>query len=133
MHICGARIHKPFTRRLFSTAGPKNLQGTLRSFLLLTLLIASATACVKLPRRATSTGERVSTTQAPNHPSPPVSINRASREELERLPGVGPVLAARIVEHRERHGPFRKVEHLLIVRGVSERRFREMRPLINAE
>ena len=72
-------------------------------------------------------------TQATNLPAPTVSVNRASREELERLPGVGPVLAARIVEHRERHGPFRRAEHLLVVRGMSDRRFRELRPLVTAD
>lgn len=46
---------------------------------------------------------------------------------------MGPALAARIVEHRERHGPFRRVEHLMSVRGFSERRFRELRPHLAAE
>jgi competence protein ComEA len=52
---------------------------------------------------------------------------------LETLPGIGPALAARIVEQRTRFGPFRRVEHLLIVRGISEQRFRQLRPLINVE
>ncbi|HVF57400.1 MAG TPA: helix-hairpin-helix domain-containing protein [Pyrinomonadaceae bacterium] len=64
---------------------------------------------------------------------PPVSINTAPREQLERLPGIGPALAARIVEHRERYGPFRRAEHLMMVRGISERRFRQMRSLISLE
>jgi competence protein ComEA len=109
------------------------LQTILRPLLLSLVLFACATACVKLPRRVAPSGDKVSKTQATNHSAPPVSINRASREELERLPGVGPVLAARIIEHRERRGPFRKVEHLLIVRGMSDRRFRELRALITAE
>ena len=100
--------------------------------LLLCCAAASApAACVKLPRRAA----------APAHESPPhasaetspINLNRASRAELEKLPGVGPALAERIVEHRERHGPFRRAEHLLSVRGVSERRFRELRHLVTAE
>ena len=84
-------------------------------------------ACVKLPRRAVP--EAIST--GPRGPSAAVAgqqvnVNAASAEELERLPGVGPALAARIVEHRERHGPFRRVEHLLIVRGMSESRLRAL-------
>lgn len=59
-----------------------------------------------------------------------VNINKASRAELERLPGVGPATAARIVEHRERYGPFRRAEHLLLVRGFSDSRFRELRPFV---
>ncbi|MGH9943991.1 MAG: ComEA family DNA-binding protein [Pyrinomonadaceae bacterium] len=55
-----------------------------------------------------------------------ININTAAREELEKLPGVGAGLAARIVEHRERYGPFRRAEHLMMVRGISERRFAEL-------
>ncbi|HEU4595489.1 MAG TPA: helix-hairpin-helix domain-containing protein [Pyrinomonadaceae bacterium] len=106
------------------------MRAILRSILLSSLVFAFTTACVKLPRRASLRGEK---SRATHHSAPPVSINRASREELERLPGVGPTIAARIVEHRERHGPFRKAEHLLVVPGISERRFREIRALVTAE
>ena len=106
---------------------------TLRSILLTSLLIAVNAACVKMPRRAALALEGNTRAAVSSQNVALVSINRASREELEKLPGVGPTLAARIVEHRERHGPFRRVEHLLIVRGISERRFREIRTLITAE
>lgn len=101
------------------------------------LAVFSATACVRLPRRYPAAGAP-ETYQAAQEPSravttPPVDINRATREELERLPGVGPTLAARIVEHRERHGAFRRVEHLLAVRGISERRFAELRAHVTAD
>lgn len=59
-----------------------------------------------------------------------VNINTADAAELRRLPHVGPALAEKIIEHRERYGPFRKVEHLLMIEGVSDRRFREIRHLI---
>lgn len=59
-----------------------------------------------------------------------INLNTASRAELERLPGIGGGLAARIIEHRERHGAFRRVEHLIIVRGISERRFETLRPYV---
>jgi competence protein ComEA len=62
-----------------------------------------------------------------------VNINTASPKELEVLPGIGAGLALRIVEHRERYGKFRRPEHILMVRGLSDRRFREMRPMIVAE
>ncbi|MCA1616043.1 MAG: helix-hairpin-helix domain-containing protein [Acidobacteria bacterium] len=64
---------------------------------------------------------------------PRVNINRATREELEQLPGIGAGLAARIVEHRARHGAFRRVEHLLAVRGISESRFEELRARVTVE
>ena len=59
-----------------------------------------------------------------------VNINTADAAELGRLPNVGPALAEKIIRHRERYGPFRRVEHLLIIDGVSDRRFREIRHLI---
>jgi competence protein ComEA len=62
-----------------------------------------------------------------------ININTASGAELEKLPGIGKGLAERIVEHRERFGPFRRTEHLIIVRGISDRRFRTLRDLITVE
>lgn len=52
-----------------------------------------------------------------------VNINLASASELEELPGIGPVLAERIVEYREQHGPFRTVRDLLKVSGIGEKKF----------
>jgi len=57
----------------------------------------------------------------------PLDLNRASAQELEGLPGIGPVLAARVVAYRERHGPFRRVEELLGVRGIGPRLFARLR------
>ena len=59
-----------------------------------------------------------------------VNINTASISDLEKLPGVGKVLAERIVEHREQYGAFRRAEHLLMVRGISDRKFREIRQML---
>ena len=92
---------------------------------------AAGTSCVKLPRRAAYAA--TAQTTRPVADTPPVNINDATREELERLPGIGPALAARIVEHRERHGRFRRAEHLMMVRGISERRFRQLRPYVTHE
>lgn len=47
-----------------------------------------------------------------------VDVNRADSVELQRLPGIGPSLARRIVEYRSRHGPFRRPDELLNVRGI---------------
>jgi competence ComEA-like helix-hairpin-helix protein len=98
------------------------------------LTLACGASCVKLPRRAgpgaIPTDPRGSTAAAA---TPQVNVNEASAEELERLPGVGPALAARIVEHRERYGPFRRAEHLLIVRGMSESRLRALRGLVRVD
>ncbi|MDT5263293.1 MAG: competence protein ComEA [Acidobacteriota bacterium] len=95
--------------------------------------VAAQSACVKLPRRVVSIDTQVTRASTHAEGPPPISINDASREELEKLPGIGPALAARIVEHRERYGRFRRAEHLLMVRGISERLFRQLRPYVTAE
>ncbi|MEZ0348015.1 MAG: ComEA family DNA-binding protein [Thermus sp.] len=59
-------------------------------------------------------------------PPEPVSLNRASLEELESLPGVGPVLARRIVEGR----PYGRVEDLLRVKGIGPATLERLRPYV---
>jgi competence protein ComEA len=59
-----------------------------------------------------------------------VRVNTASASELERLPGVGPVLAQRIASHREAHGPFSTVEDLLDVPGIGEGKLAAMREAV---
>ncbi|MFF8943223.1 helix-hairpin-helix domain-containing protein [Streptomyces sp. NPDC014864] len=63
-------------------------------------------------------------------PSTPVSLNTATADQLETLPGVGPVLAQHIVDYRTRHGGFRSVDQLREVTGIGDRRFADLRPLV---
>ena len=62
--------------------------------------------------------------------SAPVNLNRATAEELDALPGVGPVTAERILEWRTRNGRFSRVEQLREVDGIGERRFAQLRNLV---
>ncbi len=57
-----------------------------------------------------------------------VDLNAATAPELDRLPGIGPVLAARIVEHRRVHGDFRSPDELLSVPGIGPRLLERLRP-----
>lgn len=59
-----------------------------------------------------------------------LDINTATIEELVQLPGIGPVLASRIIEHRRKHGRFRRPQDIIIVRGMSAGRFRRIAHLI---
>lgn len=59
-----------------------------------------------------------------------VDINRADEAELQRLPGVGPALARRIIERRDRAGRFRAIEDLLEVPGIGPATLARLRPLV---
>ncbi|MFE1750438.1 helix-hairpin-helix domain-containing protein [Streptomyces anandii] len=63
-------------------------------------------------------------------PTAPVSLNTATADQLEALPGVGPVLARHIIDYRSRHGGFRSVDELRQVNGIGDRRFADLRSLV---
>ena len=54
-------------------------------------------------------------------PTGKVNINAASADQLSALPGIGAKLAARIVEHRQKSGPFKSVQELMTIKGVGEK------------
>ena len=57
-----------------------------------------------------------------------LDVNQASAADFAILPGIGPKLAAQIVAYREKHGPFRRVEDLLVIRGIGPRKWKAIRP-----
>ena len=63
-------------------------------------------------------------------PHKTVNINQAASAELARLPRVGTKLADRIVAHRSQHGPFRRIEDLMEVKGVGEKFFTTLKPYL---
>ncbi|MFC9126739.1 helix-hairpin-helix domain-containing protein [Streptomyces sp. NPDC057099] len=63
-------------------------------------------------------------------PAAPVSLNMATADQLDTLPGVGPVLAQHIIDYRTRHGGFRSVDELREVNGIGDRRFADLRNLV---
>ncbi|MER7685888.1 ComEA family DNA-binding protein [Streptomyces sp. NPDC097610] len=63
-------------------------------------------------------------------PSAPVSLNTATVDQLDTLPGVGPVLAQHIIDYRTQHGGFRSVDELREVNGIGDRRFSDLRKLV---
>ena len=67
--------------------------------------------------------------QSQNEPKP-IDVNTATAEELQSVPGIGETLAKRIVEFREEHGLFEKVDDLLNVRGIGVASLDKLRPFL---
>jgi competence protein ComEA len=63
-------------------------------------------------------------------PTSPVSLGSATVDQLDTLPGVGPVLAQHIVDYRTQNGGFRSVDQLREVNGIGDRRFADLQPLV---
>lgn len=72
----------------------------------------------------------VQATAAPASSAGKINLNRATKEELMRLPGIGPALAERIVHHRETQGAFRAPEDLMNVSGIGEKKFEAVKDLV---
>lgn len=60
----------------------------------------------------------------------PVNINTATLEELDTLPGIGPAIAGRIIDYRQKNGPFDKIEDIQNVSGIGPATFEKLKPLI---
>lgn len=59
-----------------------------------------------------------------------ISLNEANSKELEQLPGVGPVIAARIIQYRVQHGGFSSLQELMEVKGIGEKTIEKLKPYI---
>jgi competence protein ComEA len=62
---------------------------------------------------------------------PAINLNTATIDQLETLPGVGRRTAERILEYRQKSGGFKKVEELMNIKGIGEKSFLKLRPLVS--
>jgi competence protein ComEA len=63
-------------------------------------------------------------------PESPLNINTATQAQFEALPGLGAKVAERIIEYRQKNGNFKKVEDLMNVKGIGEKSFLKLKPLL---
>ncbi|MDX2148969.1 MAG: helix-hairpin-helix domain-containing protein [Planctomycetota bacterium] len=90
----------------------------------------------EVQRREDATNERSASPSESPKAAPliqRININTASQAELETLPGIGPTLARRILEHRAKQGPFKRVDDLTDVKGVGDKILAQVRPLARVE
>ena len=113
-----------------------------RSLALATLTALSLlTATAAHAQAAAKPSTPMSAAAAPAKPAPPpvaakpattakLDLNTATQAQLESLPGIGPALAARIIQHRTANGPFAAVEELLNVSGIGDKKLSELEGLV---
>ena len=89
--------------------------------LLLSALVISAPVAAQ---------NRPSSAKASAAPAAPVNLNTATAAQLEKLPGVGAATAQRIVDYRQKNGSFKKIEELMNVKGIGEKSFLKLKPLV---
>jgi competence protein ComEA len=90
------------------------------------LVASGPVAQAQTPKAAkTSAAARVRAT-----PGAPVNLNAASLAQLQTLPGVGPSTAQRILDYRQKNGAFKKIEELMNVKGMGEKSFLKLKPLV---
>jgi len=59
-----------------------------------------------------------------------IDINKATANDLQKLPGIGLSLAKQIVAYREKHGPFKRVEDLMVIKGIGFKKWKQIRPYV---
>lgn len=84
-------------------------------------------------KAVTSSSSREMTQSKSVHSGGLININTATEQELEELPGIGPVTAKRIVEYRQQTGGFKNVEQLLEVKGIGPKKLAAIRPFVTVQ
>ncbi len=95
---------------------------------MLRLLASLALAVAFAAQPAAQAAQKAATARTEAKPAvATINLNTATAAELEKLPGIGQKVAARIVEYRQKNGPFKKVEELMNVQGIGEKSFLQFR------
>ncbi|UQT61718.1 ComEA family DNA-binding protein [Streptomyces durmitorensis] len=93
-------------------------------------VVVGAPAAVSAPSAPATPGAGAAAGPTGASPAAPVGLNTATAEQLDELPGVGPVLAQHIIDYRTEHGGFRSVDELREVNGIGDRRYADLQNLV---
>jgi competence protein ComEA len=98
----------------------------MRALLITVAAVALAIVSTQAEQKAASRTAKTTATA----PAAPVNLNTANQAQLESLPGIGPKAAQRILEYRQKNGNFKKVEDLMNVKGIGEKAFLKLKPML---
>jgi competence protein ComEA len=95
------------------------------------MLLVISSAGFAGPADAGFTGQaKPAAAKAAAAPTSPININTATASQLDELPGIGARTAQAIVDQRQKNGPYKKIEELMNVKGIGEKSFLKLKPLI---
>jgi competence protein ComEA len=97
---------------------------------LATVLAIGATVLISLPALAAAQAPAPVAATAAAPSKAPLNLNTATLEQLETLPGIGRATAERILEYRTKTGSFKRIEDLMNVKGIGEKSFLKLKPLV---
>ncbi len=98
--------------------------------LIVGLILLALMAGYFIGRNSVSSPIQISRVPAISQPSGTININTATADQLQAIPEIGAALAQRIVDYRQTHGPFQKVEDLTLVEGISLERLTALRDYV---
>jgi len=110
-----------------------NCNKTIFAAMVALLTIFVMTCSILAQNKAVQKQEKAQVQQVQQSEQAKLNINTATQADLEKLPGIGPALAERIIKYREEHGPFKTIDEIQNVKGIGKKKFETIKDLIAVE
>jgi competence protein ComEA len=102
----------------------------MRALFMVLALVTAAALPAAAQQKAAGGSSKAAGRPAAAAPSAPVNLNTATQAQIEALPGIGPKVAQRIIEYRQKNGQFKKIEDVMNVKGIGEKSFLKLKPYL---
>jgi competence protein ComEA len=102
----------------------------MRALFMVLAILAVAALPASAQSKAAGGSAKSATSKPAATPSSPVNLNTATQAQIEALPGIGPKVAQRIIEYRQKNGQFKKIEDVMNVKGIGEKSFLKLKPYL---